>query len=432
MIAALLDHLWQSTLFASGVGLLTLTVRRNEAPTRYWLWFVASVKFLIPISLFVTLGNHLIPQSAMVSVVVPTVTYTAAKIAAPFSGATAVLASPSSWVANTEVVLLGIWGLGSIAVLQYWWARWARIGAALRLAKMLPIAAPIPIKSSQSLIEPGLVGIRHPVLLIPEGLTTTLSPDEIRSIVSHELCHLRRRDNLTAAIHMLVEGLFWFHPFTWWLGARMIEERERACDESVVASGNNARVYAESILKVCRFYLQSPLTCAAGVSGADFRKRVEVILNDELTLGISCAQKLLMVICTALAIALPTLLGLLTSPITHAQTSTVVALEQRIKNNIPSPGTEKAIRRYIVSLESGQPNYDGMSPAIAEAAREEMPTLLEGIKTLGALKAITFEGVGADGWDIYVSAFGHGKYQWRIAPLSADCKVLGLSHYEIP
>jgi bla regulator protein BlaR1 len=422
MIAALLDHLWQSTLFASGVWLLTLTVRRHEAPTRYCLWFAASVKFLIPISLFVTLGNHLARQSAMVSVLVPTVTYSAAQIAAPFSGPTHALASPSSWVANTEVVLLGIWGLGSVVVLRYWCARWTTIGAAVRLAKPLPIAATIPIKSSQSLIEPGLVGIWRPVLLMPEGLTTTLSPDEIRSIVSHELCHLRRRDNLTAAIHMLVEALFWFHPFTWWLGARMIEERERACDESVVASGNNARVYAESILKVCRFYLQSPLTCAAGVSGADFRKRVEIILNEELTLGISSAQKLLLVISTAVAIALPTLLGLLT----------VVALEQRIKNNVPSPGTENSIRRYIGSLERGQPNYDGMSPALAETAREQMPTILEGIKKLGAFKAITFKGVGADGWDIYVTAFENGKYQWRIAPLSADCKVLGLSHHEIP
>ena len=42
--------------------------------------------------------------------------------------------------------------------------------------------------------------------------------------------NIRRRDNLTTAIHMGVEALFWFHPLLWWLGARLMEERERACD----------------------------------------------------------------------------------------------------------------------------------------------------------------------------------------------------------
>ena len=47
----MIDHLWQSTLFAMVVGLLTLAFRRNRARVRYALWFVASVKFLVPFSL---------------------------------------------------------------------------------------------------------------------------------------------------------------------------------------------------------------------------------------------------------------------------------------------------------------------------------------------------------------------------------------------
>lgn len=46
------DHLWQSTLFAMAAGLLTWVLRNNQARARYWLWLVASLKFLIPFSLF--------------------------------------------------------------------------------------------------------------------------------------------------------------------------------------------------------------------------------------------------------------------------------------------------------------------------------------------------------------------------------------------
>ena len=47
---------------------------------------------------------------------------------------------------------------------------------------------------------------------------------------------------------MLIEGLFWFHPLVWWLGARMVHERERACDEEVLRAGSEPGTYAESIL----------------------------------------------------------------------------------------------------------------------------------------------------------------------------------------
>src|SRR5271155_2714443 len=59
MIHPLTNHLWQSTLFAVAAGLLTLAFRNNRAQVRYWLWFSASVKFLIPFSLLVSFGSHL-------------------------------------------------------------------------------------------------------------------------------------------------------------------------------------------------------------------------------------------------------------------------------------------------------------------------------------------------------------------------------------
>ena len=110
---------------------------------------------------------------------------------------------------------------------------------------------------------------------------------------------------MTAAIHMLIANLFWFHPLLWWLGARLVEERERACDESVVDAGNDPKTYAGSILKVCAFYIQSPLVCAAGVSGANLKRRMETIMENRTTLRLNAAKKSLLVAVAAVASPYP-------------------------------------------------------------------------------------------------------------------------------
>jgi bla regulator protein BlaR1 len=50
-VGPIVNHLWQSTVFVAVAGMLTLLLRRNLARTRYWLWLVASAKFLIPFGL---------------------------------------------------------------------------------------------------------------------------------------------------------------------------------------------------------------------------------------------------------------------------------------------------------------------------------------------------------------------------------------------
>ena len=57
MTGEIINHLWQSTVFALLAGLLTLAFRKNRAQVRYWLWLSASVKFLLPFSLLLTLGG---------------------------------------------------------------------------------------------------------------------------------------------------------------------------------------------------------------------------------------------------------------------------------------------------------------------------------------------------------------------------------------
>lgn len=56
-------------------------------------------------------------------------------------------------------------------------------------------------------------------------------------------------------------------------------ERERACDEMVIASGAAPQVYAAGILKVCRFHLFEPVAGVSAVTGSDLPSRVELILS---------------------------------------------------------------------------------------------------------------------------------------------------------
>ena len=179
----------------------------------------------------------------------------------------------------------------------------------LRAATPLPIDAPIPVLSSLSLVEPGVFGVFRPVLLLPCGITSHLTAEQLQAILAHELCHVRRRDNLAAALHMLVQSAFWFHPLVCWIGTRLVEERERACDEDVIRAGNQPLAYAEGILNVCKFYVQSPLPCASGVTGADLRKRVTAILTNRAAHKLSAARKVVLAAAALVVVAIPVMIG---------------------------------------------------------------------------------------------------------------------------
>jgi uncharacterized protein (TIGR03435 family) len=174
--------------------------------------------------------------------------------------------------------------------------------------------AKIEIVSTTAPIEPGIFGVMKPLLLWPASIAGQVSEKHVEAIVAHELCHVRRRDNLTAMLHMLVEALFWFHPFVWWLGGRLVEDRERACDEAVVDSGRERRVYAESILKVCEFCLESRLPCVPGVCGADLKQRIAQIMSGRGPRPIGMGRKVLLVAACCLAISAPIISGALTAP----------------------------------------------------------------------------------------------------------------------
>jgi uncharacterized protein (TIGR03435 family) len=321
------NHLWQSTAFAAVAVLLALALRANHARARYWLWLAASAKFLVPFSALAAIGSSL----GRWLVPVPPVSrlpFVMEQIVQPFAPIpdTAVPVAASAPAANLiPALLLSLWFCGFLAVLLYTWTRWRRVAAAVRSSVPLtegreleallkvgqairPPTAPRLVSSSANL-EPGVFGIFRPILWLPAGIGNRLEDAELEAILAHELCHIRRRDNLLATLHLLVESIFWFHPLVWWLGARLEEERERACDEEVVRLGGEPQIYAESILKVCEFYLASPVACAAGVTGGELKRRIEGIMANRFTRELNLGRKLLLAVVAMVAVAGPIAIG---------------------------------------------------------------------------------------------------------------------------
>jgi hypothetical protein len=246
-----------------------------------------------------------------------------------------------------------VWGLGTLVIAGLWLVRAIRLGRIVRRAARLPIEAPVPVKATSELLEPGLVGILFPVILLPRSLAAKLSRTEIDAILAHELSHLSRRDNLLAAAHMLVEALFWFHPLVWFIGARLVEEREQACDEAVLGGGRKPLDYAQAILKVCRLYVRSPLPCASGVSGADLDRRITAIMTRREVDEVDPRKILLLTVLSALAVMAPLVAGGL-KPIPAAQivqrvTRLLAPAEQTaapVREAAPSP--HKTLARRLV------------------------------------------------------------------------------------
>jgi bla regulator protein BlaR1 len=335
---AVANHLWQSTAFAAAVWAITLVLRRNQARVRYGLWLAASLKFLLPFSLLVAAGGRL-PRPHR-SVAAPTVYATVDEAVQPFSQVVyAPVATPIPTLkqrleARLPITLAIVWLFGTLTILAVWTLSWRQVWLTLRRAQpaklgrefdllqraqlAIGLRRHINLRLSREWMEPGILGILRPVLIWPEQLSPRLDDQHIEAILIHELAHAQRRDNLTAALHMLVEAAFWFHPAVWWIERRLVDERERACDETVVALGARPSIYAESLVKTARFCLESPLTCVAGITGADLTKRVRSIMTDRLE-NLSKAGKIALAAFGLFAVAGPLAFGVMREIPIYAQ-----------------------------------------------------------------------------------------------------------------
>ena len=397
MTADIFNHLWQSTVFGVAVALVSLAFRHNRARLRYGLWFVASIKFLIPFAAIAAAGGLFAWQQAPASLRSVVATPVVRDFNAPFTQlaldptVAVAAAKQPGWIA---LLLFTVWGCGFLAIaitrVKQWREIRAAVGASTPWTTAPPVAGDIEFRTAPTVLEPGVVGLRRPVILVPAGIDSYLTADQFAAVVAHEVSHVRRRDNLTAAIHMLVEAVFWFHPLVWWIGARLVATREQACDEYVVAETAKPIAYAEGIVGVCRRYVETPLMSVAGVGGGDVKARIDAILANRIGLRLTLSKRLALAAVAVLSLTVPIVTG--------AIEAAAFAAGQLTGAPAGGPPIDPQLRFEVASV---KPVADASGPLgrfLPILPRFEYSQLPIGWLLRSALEKPDYQVIGAPGW----------------------------------
>ena len=108
--------------------------------------------------------------------------------------------------------------------------------------------------------------------------------EQVRSVLMHELAHIKRRDTLAQLLAQVACAIYWFHPLVWFAAWRLHVERERACDDLVLSNGVPASTYAEHLLNVTTRLASSPWNQACGLAMArksSLEGRLLAVLNEK-------------------------------------------------------------------------------------------------------------------------------------------------------
>jgi uncharacterized membrane protein len=112
-----------------------------------------------------------------------------------------------------------------------------------------------------------VIGCVSLAVLVPSSAFATLSPDQLRAVLAHELSHIRRGDHWINSVQIAIETILFFHPAVWWLSGRIRLEREHCCDDVAVRSVGSPKVLAEALMRLEALRSRSPLTALSSNGG---------------------------------------------------------------------------------------------------------------------------------------------------------------------
>jgi bla regulator protein BlaR1 len=269
----LMHSLWQGILLAAIAGLIVIGTRKTSSALRYNLLISALMLFAVAVSA-TFVGQFL--KGGGVAAAQP-ITYKARGVnGTAIADLTAQPAPPPGFAVqvgaylqdyrNTIVMvwfliicarslqlsvgLYGTYRLKRVKVqsLQGQWPERMR-----QLAHALGITRSIALLESGLARTPMVIGHLKPVILVPVGLLTALSPQAIEAILIHELAHIKRRDHLVNMLQSVMEILFFFNPAVLWISTLIRTERENCCDDLAVAQDHNKANYIRALVS-CEEY----------------------------------------------------------------------------------------------------------------------------------------------------------------------------------
>ncbi|HWN08298.1 MAG TPA: M56 family metallopeptidase [Pyrinomonadaceae bacterium] len=294
------DHLWQSTLFALLLFVVSMLVRRGPASLRHSLWLLALAKFLVPTAVVVFLTQQAgIDAADFFRAGSETQASFLQGLTQPLTSIVyEVTVVATATVRHNEVycALVAISLTGTTAFLVIWAKQrrkffrslsrgrradhgreWQALERAKELLRWKPGVALIITPDNT---EPAVCRVWKPVILLPQAIANHLDDDELEAIMLHELVHIRRRDNLVGNLQMALCALLWFHPLVWLISSKLFDERELACDEEVLKMRAAPETYAAGILKVVRFSMGWRVAGVTGAgNGSNLRRRIENIMT---------------------------------------------------------------------------------------------------------------------------------------------------------
>ena len=186
-------------------------------------------------------------------------------------------------------------------------------------------------------IQPVTCGVRRPVVLLPDTITSH-RPEIQRVVLVHELLHVQRRDWIWMMGEEVVRAVLWFHPGIWWLVSRVRLAREEVVDELTVLATGQRRAYLEALLA---FADASALAPGAAFARRPHLLRRMILISKEAVMS----SKRIVVSCMVLAVAViaGSWYAVGAFPMMQAQTPGVVSsAPQPSSANGPGPLEQRA------------------------------------------------------------------------------------------
>ena len=184
------------------------------------------------------------------------------------------------------LILCGIWLVGILAMTLLVIKSVSRLNAIKKSAlplqnkdvrilyhnclKEMKIKRNIPVYSTAFLKSPVIVGLFNPRIYLPIHLISDFNAADIRYMLLHELQHYRHKDTLASYLMNFFGILYWCNPCVWYALKEMRNEREVACDTSVLKllDESDYEDYGNTLINFAEKVSLTPFPFAAGISGS--------------------------------------------------------------------------------------------------------------------------------------------------------------------
>lgn len=129
----------------------------------------------------------------------------------------------------------------------------------------------VEFATSRMIEIPTVVGVWKPIVLFPVSVLTQLTPEQLETIIIHELAHVQRHDYVANLFQTVIETMLFFHPCVWWVSMIVRAEREKCCDDVAVELGD-VKAYAVALFAIEKArHVPVP---ALGANGSDLVARI--------------------------------------------------------------------------------------------------------------------------------------------------------------